>query len=150
MKTESDLMHIYKLIDDNQCQEALQMITRIKSRTDPVLNAQGVCLMRLGQIKDAVRVLRALAFNGLPAIPSERPAVIQANYATALLLAGDNTQAIDILRHLDESQTPYVAKIKHTVKNMKKGLGLGGRILWAMTLYPKTQIQLDDAPGALL
>jgi hypothetical protein len=33
---------------------------------------------------------------------------------------------------------------------MKKGLGLGGRFLWAMTLYPKTQIQLDDAPGALL
>ena len=150
MKTQSDLTHIHKLIDTNQLHEALQMITRIKSRTDPMLNAQGVCLMRLGQIKDAVKVLRALAFNGLPAIPSERPAVIQANYATALLLAGDNTEAIEILRHLDESKEPYVAKLKQTVKNVRKDLGLRDRFLWAMTLYPKAQIQLDYAPGALL
>jgi Flp pilus assembly protein TadD len=150
MNTQNISTQIHTLLDNNQVQEAMQLITRTKSQTDPMLNAQGVCLMRMGQTKDAVKALRSLAFNGLPAIPSERPAVIQANYATALLLFGDNTQAIDIIRRLDETQQPYVAKLKQTIKNVRKDLGLWGRFLWAMTLYPKAQIQLDYAPGALL
>lgn len=149
MKTQDTIAYIRTLIDSNQLQEAIQLITRTKSQTDQMLNAHGVCLMRLGQVEDALKVLRTLAYQDQPAIAAERPVIIQANYATALLLSGDNLQAIDIIRGLDATQHPYVAKLKHTIRDVKKGLGLWGRFLWAMTLYPKTRIALDYAPGDL-
>ena len=55
-----------------------------------------------------------------------------------------------IIRRLDDTQQPNVARLKQTLKNVKKGLGLWGRFLWAITLYPKAKITLDYAPGALL
>ena len=105
--------------------------------------------MRLGRNDDALKLLRTLAFNGLAAVASERPTIIQANYAAALLLCGDNAQALDIIRRLDEGKHPYVAVLRHAVKEAKRELGLKDRLLWALTIYPSRHLGLNFVPGDL-
>jgi tetratricopeptide (TPR) repeat protein len=143
------ISRIRQLLKEGQTEEALLFLDRTGSENDMIHNARGVCLMRLGRNEEALKLLQKLAFNGLPAIASERPAIIQANYATALLLSGDNGQAWDIIRRLDEGEHPYVTALKQVVQGAKRRLRLKDRLMWTLTVYPSRRLDLDFVPGGL-
>lgn len=143
------IAQIRQLLNDKQDQKALQLLEHMDRKNDLIQNAYSVCLMRVGRVADALALLRALAFKGLPGIAAETPAIIQANYATALLLSGDNLQAIDIINRLKNPEHPYVVKLKQSIEAFKRRSGLWGRLLWALTVYPSKRLDLDFAPGDL-
>ena len=49
-----------QLADEGRADQALHLIVSSKSLSPEITNARGVCLMRLGQINDAVQVYRPL------------------------------------------------------------------------------------------
>jgi tetratricopeptide (TPR) repeat protein len=141
--------HLQPLLENGEYDKALAYLNRLGHENDFIRNAKGVCLMRLGEIDAALKVLRELVFAGQICIPSSTPPLYQANYATALLLKGYNQEALEILSSLDPKAHPYIAAMKETFAEWKKGLGLFGRILCGIRLYPRKPVALKYPPGAL-
>jgi hypothetical protein len=89
------------LLDENHPQEALNLIDRSDQSSPSMKNTQGVCLLRLGRIEDAISVLREITFQGYVCVPSETPVVYQTNFATAMLTASHKEDVVDVIEHDD-------------------------------------------------
>jgi len=140
---------VRQLLDQNRPQEALDLIDHVGQNSASMKNAQGVCLLRLGRIEDAISVLREITFQGHICIPSDTPVVYQTNFATAMLLANHKEGVIDIISRLDEKQHPAVVRIRSAMKTWEKGLNLLQRLLFKAGIYPGKAIPIDFAPGDL-
>ena len=149
MTVPNRLSQIRQLLEHQQAQEALRLLEHTEKHNDDLQNAYAVCLMRVGRVGEALKILRAMTFKDLPAIPAETSALLQANYATALLLSGDNLQAIDILNRLEDQAHPYVAKLKKSIDDFKEHLTWWERVAWTMTVYPSRRVPLGFAPGEI-
>lgn len=140
---------IQQLLDQNHPQEALNLINHVNPDSAPMKNAQGVCLLRLGRIEDAISVLREIAFRGHVCIPPDTPVVYQTNFATAMLMANHKEGVIDVIERLDEDRHPAVARIKAAMKKWARGLNPLQRMLYKAGIYPRRPIPIDFAPGDL-
>lgn len=140
---------IQQLLDQNHPQEALNLIHHVNPDAAPMKNAQGVCLLRLGRIEDAISVLREIAFRGHVCIPPDTPVVYQTNFATAMLMANNKEALINVIEHLDEEQHPAVARIKTAMRQWAKSLNPLQRVLSKAGIYPRKPIPIDFPPGDL-
>ncbi|HPD47705.1 MAG TPA: hypothetical protein P5279_13735 [Anaerohalosphaeraceae bacterium] len=147
LSSTSKLERIRQLFDEDRLEEALQYIEKAGSPSPELRSALGVCLMRLGRTDRAVVVLRELVFGKLMCIPSDTPPLFQANYATSLLLKGHNQAAIDLVKTLNASDHPYIARLQQAIAQWRKSLPVHRRIACLMSLYPKVPVKLDFPPG---
>jgi hypothetical protein len=136
---------IQQLLDQNQAQEALNLITHVNPDSPPMKNAQGVCLLRLGRIA----VLREITFGGRVCIPSDTPVVYQTNFATAMLMANHKEGVMDVIERLEEKQHPAVARIRTAIKKWEKSLNLFQRLTYKAGIYPAKAIPIEFPPGDL-
>ncbi|MCL5281618.1 MAG: hypothetical protein M1376_17100 [Planctomycetes bacterium] len=149
-KAPTPLQHIRELLDHDHPNEALNFITRSGNDSPEMENARGVCLLRLGRFDEAIKVLREVAFQGLPVIPHDVPALFQANFAVAMLRANrDKGAALMISDRLQGSEHPEAARLKAAVRQWKESLGPLGRLRCRLGLYPAQPVPLDEHAGAV-
>ncbi|MFH1716007.1 MAG: hypothetical protein ABIF19_01540 [Planctomycetota bacterium] len=140
---------VRELLEQDRPQDALNLIEHVGQNTPAMKNAQGVCLLRLGRIEDAICVLREIAFQGHVCIPSDTPAVYQANFATAMLMANHKDGAIDLIKQLDAKRCPAVAELKAAIDRWEKSMPLVRRLLFKIGIYPSTPMPIDFVLGDL-
>lgn len=148
IKTNVTLDSIHQLLTEGHAQEALSLVNRHNEKSDPWQNARGVCLLRLGQFEQAIKVFQRIVFPGeSPCVPQDMPALYRANFATAMLLADRADGAIAIIEHLEDDGHPYVRAVRQAAQRWKQGLSLMQKLgLW-VGWYPKRHIVLDFPPG---
>ena len=94
-------------------------------------------------------LLSEITFQGNICIPPDTPVVFQTNFATAMLMANNKEAAISVVKHLDDSQHPAVAKVKNAIKTWERSLNLMQRVLYKLGIYPGKAIPVDFVPGDL-
>ena len=138
---------VRQLLDQDRPQEALNLLRHLGQNSASSKNIQGVCLLRLGKIHEAVTILSEITFQGNICIPPETPVVFQTNFATAMLMTNNKEAAISVVKHLDDKQHPSVARIKNAIKTWEKGLNVFQRLLCKAGIYPGKAIPVDFVPG---
>jgi hypothetical protein len=135
------------LLDQGKPQEALNLLKHLGQNSALTKNIQGVCLLRLGKIHEAISILSEITFQGKVCIPPETPVVFQTNFATAMLMVNNKEAAISVVERLDDKQHPAVARIRNAIKTWEKGLNIFQRLLSKAGIYPQKAIPLDFVPG---
>jgi hypothetical protein len=135
------------LLDQGKPQEALNLLKHLGQNSALTKNIQGVCLLRLGKIHEAISILSEITFQGKVCIPPETPVVFRTNFATAMLMANNKEAAISVVEHLDDRQHPAVTRIRDAIRAWEKSLNIFQRLLSKAGIYPKKAIPLDFVPG---
>jgi hypothetical protein len=138
---------VRKLLDDNKTNYALMFIERLGDKSIVMQNARGVCLMRLGKFKEALSVLRDVAFQGYPCLPPDTPVLYQINFAVAMLGSNHKEGAFSILNKLEENEHPQIAKLKDAIRRWVKGLNFVEKCCYYVGLYPNKPVVIDFLPG---
>jgi hypothetical protein len=144
------LQRIRELLDHDRLDEALIFTTRSGNDSPEMKNARGVCLLRLGRLDEAIKVLRDITYQDLPGIPHDTPVLFQANLAAALLRANQAKDvALMILDRLHGNEHPEAAKLKAAVRQWRKSIGPLGRLRCRLGLCPAQPVPLDERAGAV-
>lgn len=129
---------------------ALGLINAAGSNAPEYANARGVCLMRLGNYREAVRVLRKLVMGPSATwLRPELPTFCKVNFATALLLAGYPAGCLEVLAEVHEDDDPMVRQLRAAVKRWEADLTAVQRLNWWIGRIEPTslRIKLDFDPG---
>ena len=144
---QEKLSAIQNYLESGNPEKALCLLD---NATQPeLINALGVCLMRLNKIDPALRAFRDIIFQNSICIPTTTPTLYKANYVTALLLKGFVQTALDIEKTLNKDGHPYVTELKRAVRNWKQSLPWYQRLLCYINRYPNKPLTLPFAPGGV-
>ncbi len=137
-----------RLADTGKSQEALRLLASESNSSNEVLNARGVCLMRLGRIDDAIRVFRSLVLpSGCIWMKPELPVIYRVNFATALLLSQRPLGVRDTLCEMHEQDHPSVVRLRDALHAWEKHLPAWQRLLWKVGYTPSVPICISFVPG---
>ncbi len=148
-KSQTAIEHIRELLNQNRLHDALIFIERQGQKTPSMENARGVCLMRLGEIEEAISVLRGVAFQGYICMPSDTPLLYQVNFATAMLLGNHKEGAFEILDKIDERDYPQIIKLKDSIRKWTRSFNFIEKCCYIIGLYPKKLVTIDFPPGEI-
>lgn len=96
------LAEVQQLLEKNEPAAALSAIRRAGMDSPQVRNAKGVCLMRLGDVPQAIAIYRPLCLDESDVcLRRDIDPRVVVNYATALALTGNVTGAKAILQQLE-------------------------------------------------
>lgn len=145
---QEKLTAVCNLLESGNPEKALHLID--KDAHDPeLLNARGVCLLRLKKIDAATEVFKEVVFQNFICIPPATPPLYIANYLTALLLKGNTQIALDLEKRLRGSDHPYVLALKQAIEAFKRTLPWYQRMLGWVGLYPDKPLPLPFEPGGV-
>jgi hypothetical protein len=114
-------------------EEALATVSRAKFSSPWAVNAHATCLLRMGRYQDAVDVLRGLVLGmGGVAYRQDVPAVFQANFATALLAAGNLSGCLSMLNNIKDQQHPAVKEIRTAIGRWRRHLSPWQKLRWRL------------------
>lgn len=143
------LRRAIQLANQGDCKAALQLL-RPQGHSPETLNAIGVCLMRSGQIKEAVSLYHPLVMKaGCTWMRPEVPSLYKLNFATALLLSGTPAGCLSALKDINEPGHPTVVRLQAAIKKWEASLSIWRRWDWRINhMEPsKCRVELDFVPG---
>ena len=111
---------------------------------------RGVCLMRIGKIKDAVQLYRSLILApGTTDLRQGMPPETQRNYATSLLMSGRPSGALDLLRSPYSDESLANVRLRSAIMCWEQTLPWWQRLDWKLnrTEPKRCYIPLDFEPG---
>lgn len=148
---EAELLHdVQTLLNGGQPEKALEMLRSAGQQSKAVLNAYGVCLMRMGQIDKANELYRKLVLpSGGFFLDPNAPTVFKTNYATALLLGRHVDGCIGVLGEIAEPTHPAVMRLHNAVNAWKQTLGPVRRLLTFLLGVRSANVPLPFQPGDL-
>jgi Flp pilus assembly protein TadD len=137
------------LLSDGDLERALASLSAVEHPL--LLNARGVCLLRLGQKRKAVELFSRLVFQGdslslVEGVPTE----LVTNLATALLLEDNLVGCRTLLDRADAPSHPEVVRIRSAIERWRQGLGWWQRVQYAMYGSAGHPVELDGPPGVLV
>lgn len=136
MLTKYSLENIRTLINNNNLEEALDLLDRIGDSSMWFHNAKGVCLMRLGRANEAVKVLTPIVYlKGSVTPDSGTPDKIKLNLAHAMLLVGNVAGAESLLKEIEGFEESK-DRLYSTIKKWKKTLPIWMRIKASLYAMP--------------
>jgi hypothetical protein len=143
------LQKAWSLIQKNDYAAAVSLLMSA-GRDVPVRNALGVCLMRLGQVDQAVDVYRSFVLMSGSLI--ERPEISNAcrrNFATALLMKGFPSGAVSVLAETRDREHPMAVRLYAAIKQWEKTLPFFRRWDWKLNGCEPSgcRISLEFEPG---
>lgn len=144
------MQSVARLLDDNHPDQALRALDSHRD-TDPMLvDARGVCLMRLGRIREAITLYRklVLADNDVT-FDLRQPTTFLTNFATALLLDRNVRGCLDLLFQIGDEGHPTVLRLREALRRWKAGLSRWHRLLLTVYGEVKRPIVLGFPPGEL-
>ncbi|MBX3435623.1 MAG: tetratricopeptide repeat protein [Pirellulales bacterium] len=115
-----------------------------------VQNALAVCLMRTGHVEEAVRILRGLVMQpGSTWMRKDRPVHLKVNFATALMLEGHTSGALEMLGDLEGETTPHVPLLRAAVQRWEKSLPWLPWLDWKINRVAphEKRVAIDFVPG---
>jgi len=111
-------------------EKAIGILATGKS-TPEILNARGVCLLRMGRIEDAIRLFRGLVLSpGNTWARPEVPTLYKLNFATALLLSGSPSGCLSLLGDINEPAHPGVIRLQTALSQWAATLTFWQRLNW--------------------
>jgi len=140
---------IEDLLKTGQPKKALDVLAGSKIDSPWSTNATGVCLMRLGQVEQAVGVFRNLVLSSGLFLRSEMPAAWKVNFATALLMTDNLTGSIQVLRDIKEEDHPSVQRLRNAIRQWEEELSLWEKLQWHLGGQPARRVKLNYPPGEL-
>lgn len=151
-RNEADLLHhVQSLLDRGDVETALELLRTTPHRSKAMVNAYGVCLLRIGRIEEAISTFRKLVNCGAGfGIEPGTPTIFQTNYATALLLGRLVDGGVGVLSQIPDQQHAAVARLRDAVQNWKRTLSPFRRFLIPLIGWPVAAIPLAFPPGDLL
>lgn len=117
-----------------------------------VTHVMGVCAIRAGSIPLAVRIFRGLCLNpGTTVLRWESDDVMRINFATALLLDGLPSGAVDILGELHQRDCPAAVVLRQAIGNWVSQLSFWQRWNWRLNhIEPaEPRVRIDFTPGVM-
>ena len=142
---------VHLISHDSGIPKAIDLL-RAANANPTTKNALAVCLMRAGQVDEAVRILRSLTLN--PGSTWERadvPSLYKRNFATALLMSGLPAGCLSVIRTLPDATHPRCQEIEADVRAWARSLPFWKRWDWRLNqVEPKNAvIPLSFVPGEL-
>lgn len=145
------LGEVRELLDQNQAERALSMLTSYAGHESPPLrNARGVCLLRLGRHEEAMALFREMYYpNNAFAVPEDAPTEVRVNYISSLLMMGRVLVGASLLYNVPEQGHPGVLHLRAAIRAWKRSLPWWGRVLLPIGFYPESAPNLGHALGWL-
>ncbi len=147
--SETTLHRVIRHVSAGNYQKALDLL-RNAGRDPQLRNAVGVCNLRLGRIDEAIRVYRELVLKaGCTWMRPELPIEYKTNFATALLLGGHPTGALELLSELSAESNPTVQRLRAAMRRWEVSLSFWQRLNWWLgKIEPRNcHIPIDFPPG---
>ena len=146
---ETDLDRVILLAESGNLAAAQTLLGQVPLDA-PLHNALGVCLLRRGQVEEALDVFRELVL--VPGGGWNRPhtpALYKLNFATAYLLNGHFADAHVMLGDVGDEKHPSVVRLRQAMKRWESGLTRWQWMNWRLFLKePKDcPAMLDFPPG---
>lgn len=143
------LRRAIQMADQGDCLDALRLL-RPQGHSLEILNAIGVCLMRLGKVDESVALFRGVVMK--PGCTLLRPDVAthyKLNFATALLLSGTPAGCLSVLSEIQEPENPTVQRLQRAIKSWEAELSFWRRWDWRINrIEPaKCHVVIDFPPG---
>ncbi len=113
-------------------------------------NVLSVCLMRLGRYEQAIAVLRDLVLApGCTWMRPDVPISYKLNFATALLLGGRPSGAVEILGGIHDEKHAGVVRLRAAISNWSNTLTFWQRLNWRFGQIAPANcvVLLNFAPG---
>lgn len=148
-RTEETLHRVEKLAASQHYQKAIDLLSAAGCDRQ-LLNAKGVCLLRLGRNDEAVRVFHDLVLNsGCMWMRPGVPTVYKTNYGTALLLSGHLSGCVDILTEIQDEQNATVQQLRAAIKRWESQLTFWQNLNWRLSgIDPANRpVTIDFVPG---
>lgn len=147
-ESQSNLEKAIHLADSGHCEQALGLLNKGNSLSREITNARGVCLMRMGQAEEAVRILRGMVIPvGVTWMDSKLPVIYRANFALALFLSGRPQGLQETLRELPEKSHPSVVRLYQSLKAWEKSLTFMQWMGWKLGIEQDAPTRVDFVPG---
>ncbi len=128
--------------------ESLQTLAQISEASPDIINARGVCLMRLGRAEEAVRLFRSLVLTpNCTWMKADLPVIYRTNFSTALLLAGMPLGARETLAEIAEKSHPSVVRLQQALNSWEQQLGLWQRFCLKLGLAPEAAVAVTFLAG---
>lgn len=143
------LQRVLRYVSAGEFEKALDVLATA-GKSARLQNARGVCLMRLGRTEPAIRVFREFLLNpGSTWMRPDLPTVYKANYATALLVGGHPSGALEILGEIKDAAHPSVQRLRAAIRDWEASLSFWQRLNWRFgKIEPSGRpVQLDFPPG---
>lgn len=131
------------------CDRALAIAREHDTHEPSIVNAAGVCLLRLGRAHEAVALYRCLLLtSGRTSMRHDRPSYITLNYATALLVSGQPAACLEVLEDTGD-QSPTAKRLREAIKRWELTLSFGQKLDWWINhVAPTTSaVPIDFVPG---
>ncbi|QDU40601.1 hypothetical protein Mal4_49590 [Maioricimonas rarisocia] len=144
------LQQIHDLLARQKNQEALTLASGSGTDGIPFRNARAVCLMRVGDPQQSVRVLRSLTVSGGVTLRSDSPLECQINFATALAMSGNAQGAVSILDSINRDNDPRVHRLRDAIAHWQTKLTFWEWIQWKGGMAVERPVPLDFEPGELM
>jgi hypothetical protein len=148
-EVEDLLGKVNNLLQEDRTREALDLLVRAKVTSAWVTNAVGVCELRLGSAESAVATFRNLVLSGGLFLRDDVPTVCKANYAVALLAAGNLAGGLVVLDEISDEENPAVLRLRAAVERWRRGLTLWEKFGWWFGTLPGRKPVLDSPLGDL-
>jgi hypothetical protein len=138
-----------KLLQEKKFEKALELIRRSKSKSSWATNATAVCLLRMGNAKGAIPVLRTIVLVRDVCFQTNTPVVFQANFATALLMIGNYWGCLGVLANINDESNPAVQRLRSAIQRWRDGFTLWQKVCHRWGCQPTSKIELGFPPGDL-
>ena len=145
---EEKLTVVNNYLKSGNPESALRLIDK-ETHQPELVNARGVCLLRLNKIDPALEFFKEIVFQNCICMPSTTPSLYIANYLTALILKGNTPIALDLEETLNGSSHPYVVELKQAMRKWRRALPWYQRILCKVGIYPNKPLTLQFEPGGI-
>ncbi|MCE5267097.1 MAG: hypothetical protein LLG00_04350 [Planctomycetaceae bacterium] len=133
-----------------QCPDkALAVITRSRLSSPWIVNATGVCALRLGNPKQASSVFHSLVGHGGLMLKPDAPVVFKTNFAAALLASNNVAGCLSVLHEIHDEENPAVKLLRGAVRQWKQSLSFWQKLKWYAGDCPQKPIQFSFPLGEL-
>ena len=143
------LQEVDKLLMAGSPHRALELISQSKLQSPRVVNATGVCQLRLGNAQSAVDIYRRLLVTGGIFLRPDAPIIFKVNFAVALLMSDNLPGFYSTLAELHADNDPAVIKVRAGFNAWKRKLTFRQRVLFSCGVQPQVPIDLGFPPGDL-
>jgi hypothetical protein len=143
------LAQVEELLHEDRPRAAFDLLARSKNGSPWVMNARGVCLLRLGEIESAIQLFRGMVLStGGILVQPNLPTVFKTNFATALFLSENVSGGLSILKEIKDAHHPSVRKLHAALEHWKQGLSLWQKLQWYLGGQPVHPVVIE-LPGEL-
>lgn len=130
------LARVGTLLEAGEPRKALEALAGSRLASPWIVNARGVCLLRLEEFPQAINCFRGLVLAEGLVIREDCPTVFKANYAVALLASDNVPGFLGVLEEMANDTGSHAEKLRESLRHYKNGLSLWKKILWALGNYP--------------